>query len=269
MGKRIVSRVIGLEISASLRLNALFVATMLASGAALAQSAASPVAAASEANLSDAVKKQAASPYKWILLNNTTRAPKKETPKEPAPSAAAAAAAAAAAPATASAGNSASAALAAAARRADVAEVARVAAAASAAAAAAPVVVARAPAPVVAAPVAPPPPPPTPAPVVAAVAPKPVVAPPPPPPPPKVNTELVVVTQVEPKLTPSILRDITQGSVKVSFTVNPDGSTADVKVDSSTARVLNNPVIAAVRDWKYKPIDIAQRTEIELAFKFD
>lgn len=244
------------------RLSSIAAALMVATGVAVAQQAPLPAVVASEANLSDSVKKQAASPYKWILLNNNNvRAPKKDAPKDPAPSAAASAA-----PATAATvGNSTVAAAAAAARRAEVFEAARVAAAASAAAAAAPI--AAAPVPVVAALVAPPPV------VVAAVAPpppRPLQPPPPPPPAPKkVNTELVVLTQVEPRLTPSMLRDITQGSVKVSFLVNPDGSTADVKVDSSTSRSLNGPVMAAVREWKYKPIDIPQRTEIELAFKFD
>jgi TonB family protein len=83
------------------------------------------------------------------------------------------------------------------------------------------------------------------------------------------NTELVAISQAEPRLSPSVLRDLTEGVVKVSFTVNPDGSTADARIVSSTARSLNNPVLAAVREWRYQRIDVPQRTEVELVYKFD
>ncbi len=236
-----------------------------------AQTAAPPAASASEAQLSEAVKRQAASPYRWILTNQTSaqkpRAPTTAPSPAPAPTAAAPAPVPAPAPTVASAppagANSAAAVAAAAARRAEIAEAAAKQASAAAAT----------PAPAAVAAVAPPPPPPAPAPVVAAPPPPPpapvqVAVAPPPPPPPKLNIDLVPISQPEPRLSPAAQRELASGAaVRIAFTVNTDGSTSDVRVVSSSTRALNNPVMAAVREWKYNKVDAPQKTEIELVFK--
>ena len=53
----------------------------------------------------------------------------------------------------------------------------------------------------------------------------------------------------------------------VRFTVNPDGSVADVAVRSSSDRALDPIALDAVSQWRYKPIAAAQPHAVELVFK--
>ena len=77
---------------------------------------------------------------------------------------------------------------------------------------------------------------------------------------------LVAVKQDPPVLTGALLREQPEGTVRVGFDINPDGSTGGVKVLSSTNRKLNNVAMEAVTGWRFKPIDDVRPTEIELVF---
>jgi TonB family protein len=97
---------------------------------------------------------------------------------------------------------------------------------------------------------------------VASIAPKPaeplpVIAPP---------KELIPVKQDPPELTMALLREQASGTVRVGFEVNPDGSTGEVHVISSTNRKLNNVSIAAISGWKFQPIDDTRALEVELVY---
>lgn len=131
-----------------------------------------------------------------------------------------------------------------------------------------PVAIARpAPVEVAPAPVVEPAPAPAPAP-----APEPVVASIPPPPvtaAPVVRREVIPVRTDDPRLPATLLRERPSGLVRVSFELNPDGSTGNVKVVSSTNRVLNRVSVDAVSNWKFMPVDEVLTIETELAYKYD
>jgi TonB family protein len=107
--------------------------------------------------------------------------------------------------------------------------------------------------------------------VEAAPAPEPVAAMPAMPEPPAavVNRDVVAVRTDEPKLPAALLRERPSGVVRVAFELNPDGSTGNVKVVSSTNRALNRASVDAVSNWKFMPVDEVLTIETELAFKYD
>lgn len=82
--------------------------------------------------------------------------------------------------------------------------------------------------------------------------------------------ELVPISQAQPVLTRDILQaGIRQGRVMVKFIVNADGSVTDVAVAETSDKLLNKSVIAAVKQWIYKPITQAQSNTAEIAFKLE
>jgi TonB family protein len=72
--------------------------------------------------------------------------------------------------------------------------------------------------------------------------------------------------QEPPILPPALQRNLQPGSVKVSFDVQPDGTTSDVKVASSTNRRLNAASVAAVSSWRFQPIGETRSLEIDFVF---
>jgi TonB family protein len=84
------------------------------------------------------------------------------------------------------------------------------------------------------------------------------------------DQELKLVKQVAPEIGRSILqRGIRKGDVRVSFTVMPDGTVTDAAVVTSTNSVLNAPILAAVRQWRYEPIKRPQQHGAQIAFDLD
>lgn len=86
-------------------------------------------------------------------------------------------------------------------------------------------------------------------------------------PPPRL--EIIPVRTDEPRLPAALMRERPHGIVKVHFDIQPDGSVGDVKVTSSTNRSLNRPTIDAVQKWKFEPVDAVLTVETELVYKFD
>ena len=80
------------------------------------------------------------------------------------------------------------------------------------------------------------------------------------------KSALIFVKNDPPVLSGPLARESPSGTVRVTFNVNPDGSTSDFKIAASTNRRLNNPVLAAVSKWRYQPIDAVQTTEVEMVF---
>jgi TonB family protein len=70
-------------------------------------------------------------------------------------------------------------------------------------------------------------------------------------------------------LSPALLREQPHGIVKVEFDIQPDGSVGDVKVLSSTNRVLNRPTVDAVQAWKFQPVDEILTVQTEVDYKLD
>ena len=95
-----------------------------------------------------------------------------------------------------------------------------------------------------------------------------VFAPKAPEPLPVVHREIIPIQTDEPHLSAALLRERPSGVVKVSFEVHPDGSTAAVKVISSSNRSLNKPSIEAVAGWKFQPVDEVLTVETELDYHY-
>ena len=86
-------------------------------------------------------------------------------------------------------------------------------------------------------------------------------------PPPRL--EIIPVRTDEPRLPAALMRERPRGVVKVHFEIQPDGSVGEVKVISSTNRSLNRPSVDAVQKWKFEPVDAVLTVETELVYKFD
>jgi len=79
---------------------------------------------------------------------------------------------------------------------------------------------------------------------------------------------LQLVDYVEPVMPERLRRRLqVDGDVVVNFTVNPDGSVADVAVRSSNDRALDPIALDAVRQWRYQPIAVAQSHAVQLVFR--
>jgi TonB family protein len=87
--------------------------------------------------------------------------------------------------------------------------------------------------------------------------------------PPAPKHDIIPIRTDEPHLSPALLREQPHGIVKVEFDIQPDGSVGEVKVLSSTNRVLNRPTIDAVQGWKFKPVDEVLTVQTEVDYKLD
>jgi TonB family protein len=212
------------------------------SSLALAQGSTPSPSPASSVNapggLSETTKRQADNPYKWILIMDDKPRPKKDeaVAKDRKPAVPAATSVAAPRPE-------------------------RAAPAAPAAASAPAASIAAVQQPVPSSPLLDPAPPPSPTPLAATT--------------PQLSQSLVeeeplkLVRQVQPEMTRQIAAaDIKQGSVTAKFMVNADGSVGDAQIVTSTNRVLNSPVLAALRQWRYEPRKEPREAQVEFAFDF-
>lgn len=81
--------------------------------------------------------------------------------------------------------------------------------------------------------------------------------------------EIIPVRTDEPRLPAALLRERPNGVVRVQFEVLPDGSASAVKVVSSSNRALNRATVEAVSGWKFQPVDEVLTVETEIAYKYD
>lgn len=79
---------------------------------------------------------------------------------------------------------------------------------------------------------------------------------------------LQLAAYVEPAFPDRVRRKLlADGEVILGFTVNPDGSVADVAVRSASDKALEATAVDAVRQWRYQPIAAAQAHAVQLVFK--
>ena len=79
---------------------------------------------------------------------------------------------------------------------------------------------------------------------------------------------LQLADYVEPDLPDRLRRRLqADANVVLDFTVNPDGSLADVAVRASSDRALDAIAVDAVRQWRYRPIATAQAHAVQLVFR--
>jgi TonB family protein len=84
-----------------------------------------------------------------------------------------------------------------------------------------------------------------------------------------VRREIIPLRTDEPRLAAALLRERPNGVVRVQFDVQPDGSTSAVKVLTSSNRALNRATVDAVSGWKFQPVDEVLTVETEIAYKYD
>lgn len=92
---------------------------------------------------------------------------------------------------------------------------------------------------------------------------------PPAPPPEDEPVVLVPLKRDPPVIPPAVQREARKGSVKVHFTVMPDGSVHDAKAVSTTEFAFNRPVLAAVSKWRFEPIRSEQQVEVQIDIDLD
>lgn len=88
--------------------------------------------------------------------------------------------------------------------------------------------------------------------------------------------EATPIVRIEPKYPISAARDGKEGWVKLSFTIDEVGNTADIRViDSDPPRVFDREAIRALRKWRYKPKIVDGKAvpqpgiTVQLDFKLD
>jgi TonB family protein len=81
--------------------------------------------------------------------------------------------------------------------------------------------------------------------------------------------DVIPIKQGEPTPSAAVMRNYPKGNVRVRFEVQPNGTTANVQVLSSTQRQLNPSAINAVKEWTFKPVKKTQTIEVEFAMNFE
>ncbi|HZX80662.1 MAG TPA: energy transducer TonB, partial [Lysobacter sp.] len=81
------------------------------------------------------------------------------------------------------------------------------------------------------------------------------------------NTELRALSTPAPAFPPEALRSAQSGEVQVEFTVAPDGSVSAARVVRATPpRVFDRAAVAAVKRWRFQPVDAPVTTRRTINF---
>lgn len=78
---------------------------------------------------------------------------------------------------------------------------------------------------------------------------------------------LTLLRRVEPAIPPEFIDSkLNSAKVVVAFTVNADGEVVKPSIASTSDPRLNRAVLRAVRDWRYAPIETAREHSVRLEF---
>lgn len=81
------------------------------------------------------------------------------------------------------------------------------------------------------------------------------------------SSDLRPISMPQPRYPPAALRARQSGSVQVEFTVAPDGSVSAARVVSAQPdRVFDREAVAAVKRWRFQPVDSPVTTRRTIAF---
>jgi TonB family protein len=80
------------------------------------------------------------------------------------------------------------------------------------------------------------------------------------------DEQLQLVKQVDPEFPRSMIERLEKGAVQVKFDVNPDGTVSSPSVVKTSHPRLNDAAIAAVSQWRFKPLHHKQTGIVELKF---
>jgi TonB family protein len=89
------------------------------------------------------------------------------------------------------------------------------------------------------------------------------------PPEPPMRREIIPLRTDDPRLTPALMREAPHGAVTIEFDIQTDGSVGDVKVVSSSNRALNRATTEAVKGWKFEPVDEVLTVRTEVVYNLD
>lgn len=78
--------------------------------------------------------------------------------------------------------------------------------------------------------------------------------------------ELVLIDQVEPLWDPPLMQTMRQGQVRVRIEVDVDGRLAHAEVVSSSDKRLDPVALAAVRRWRFQPLEQRRAATVEVGF---
>lgn len=86
---------------------------------------------------------------------------------------------------------------------------------------------------------------------------------------PEEDTPLRLVTKVDPEYPRALLSQQRNGSVMVKFVVQPDGSVEGVEAIKSPDRKLSAAAVAAVKQWRFAPVNKARPVSVEIGFQME
>lgn len=86
---------------------------------------------------------------------------------------------------------------------------------------------------------------------------------------PEPELPLELVSRVEPDLPRQLLATLRNGSVHVRFEVQPDGSVKNAEAIKSNNKRLATAAVAAVAQWRFKPVPRAREATVELGFQIE
>ena len=80
------------------------------------------------------------------------------------------------------------------------------------------------------------------------------------------STDLRPISMPQPRYPAAALRARQSGQVQVEFTVGADGSVSSARVVSAPDRVFDREAVAAVKRWRFQPVDSPVTTRRTIAF---
>jgi TonB family protein len=86
---------------------------------------------------------------------------------------------------------------------------------------------------------------------------------------PEEDTPLRLVNKVDPEYPRALLSQQRNGSVMVKFVVQTDGSVEQVEATKSPDRKLSVAAVAAVKQWRFAPINKPRPVSVEIGFQME
>lgn len=77
------------------------------------------------------------------------------------------------------------------------------------------------------------------------------------------GTRLKIIKMVQPEYPPDLRRNGIGGIVIVQFSIQPDGTTSNVKVKQSSVKALDESAVNAVRQWQFEPYTAGSRPVVQ------
>ena len=90
-----------------------------------------------------------------------------------------------------------------------------------------------------------------------------------PPTPTAAEERLQPIAQPSPEFPAAVVQALRRGTVRIQFNVMPDGSVAAAEVITSSSARLIPAALAAVQQWRFRPVARAQAAQVDLAFNID